>query len=91
MEHKYNLNISYPTRLLYGGFLTEQQVEVLERIKANILRAIYGPDVGYRKCLKKSGLCTLSQRGELLFARFAKRIENHTGFAKKWLPQAKGT
>ena len=70
---------------VYGGFLTTGQSDDLERLQANALRAIYGVDLSYRRCLKKSGVPLLSERRHLLFLRFTKKIIKNEHFKRKWL------
>ena len=72
----------------YGGYLTRQQSEELERLQANILRSILGLRRSYSACLRVSGLDRLEKRRELLFAKFARRIEKNTVFRERWLPLA---
>ena len=72
----------------YGGYLTRQQSDELERLQANILRSILGTRRSYSTCLRISGLDTLEKRREFLFAKFADRIEKNVDFRKRWLPLA---
>lgn len=71
---------------VYGGYLTKLQEEMIERLQANILKSIYGLRVSYRTCLVLANLPTLKKRRELIFARFARRIECTKEFRERWLP-----
>ena len=72
---------------VYGGFLSETQSDDLERLQANALRAAYGSNMSYRRCLLKSEIPTLRERRHLLFMRFTKKILKNTHFRNRWLPE----
>ena len=73
----------------YGGFLTKQQSDELERLQAKTLRSIFGLRLSYASCLRLAGINSLAKRRELLFAKFAQRVESNPFFRERWLPYAR--
>ena len=68
---------------VYNSSLTQTQVNALERLQAQALKAIYGYEHSYRSLLQRTGLQTLKERRDMRSDKFtAKCLSNpkHSGW-----------
>ena len=58
---------------VFNSSLTQLQVNALERLQAQALKAIYGYEHSYRSLLEKTGLSTLQQRRDMRSDKFVSK------------------
>ena len=68
---------------VYNSSLTQTQVDVLERLQAQALKAIYGYEHSYRSLLQLTGLNTLKERRNARSDKFAVKCLANPGY-KRW-------
>ena len=72
--------------VVYGGFLTQEQSDELERLQATCLKIIWGWHYSYRRVLQISGLQTLEKRRDDAFKKFTLKAFQSTRFRDRWFP-----
>ena len=70
---------------VYNSCLTDTQVNALERLQAQALKAIYGYEFSYRSLLEQTGLTTLKARRDRRSDKFAGKCLQNERF-KSWFP-----
>ena len=70
---------------VYNSSLTQTKSNVLERLQAQSLKAIYGYQHSYRSLLQKSGLSSLQERRDKRDLKFASKCTQSERF-KPWFP-----
>ena len=72
--------------VIYGGFLTQQQSDELERLQATSLHIIWGWDMSYQKVLTVSGLETMEARRKKAFEKFTMKAYKDRRYREAWFP-----
>ena len=72
---------------IYHPMLNKNLNLRIEKLQYSALRIIYGYELERHELLKKSGLGTLEERREALFAKFCLKLYNNQRFKTAWLPE----
>ena len=73
--------------VVYGGFLTQNQSDEIERLQAISLKIAWGWHLSYEEVLQKSGLETLEKRRRTAFERFTMKAYANPRYRNKWFPR----
>ena len=70
---------------VYHSMLTNEQINMLERLQTRALKLIFGFGLSSEELNKKAGITTLLERRQVAFKNFATSLSNNERY-QSWLP-----